>query len=128
MYLGMSFTEKSMHEAAIGELEKAATLSTDATIMKAQLGYAYAAAGRRGDAERILTELEALSRERYVSPYDLAVSQFALGDKDRTFEYLEKAYAERSRRLWGLKVNPIWDNLRPDPRFANLLQRIGLSL
>jgi DNA-binding winged helix-turn-helix (wHTH) protein/TolB-like protein/Flp pilus assembly protein TadD len=128
IYLGMSFTEKSLHEAAIGEIEKAATLSTDATIMKAQLGYAYAAAGRRGDAERILTELEALSRERYVSPYDLAVSQFALGDKDRTFEYLEKAYAERSRRLWGLKVNPIWDNLRPDPRFANLLQRIGLSL
>lgn len=128
MYLGISFTEKNMHEAAAGELEKAVTLSTDATIMKAQLGYAYAAAGRRRDAGRILAELEELSRERYVSPYDLAVSQFALGDKDRTFEYLEKAYAERSRRLWGLKVNPIWDNLRPDPRFANLLQRIGLSL
>ena len=128
MYLGMSFTEKGMHDAAIGELEKAASLSKDATIMKAQLGYAYAAAGRRNDAERILTELEALSRERYVSPYDLAVAQFAMGDRDRTFEFLEKAYAERSRRLWGLKVNPIWDKLRPDARFANLLQRMGLSL
>lgn len=128
MYLGMSFTEKGMHEAAISELEKAASLSRDATIIKAQLGYAYAAGGRRNDAQRTLRELETLSRERYVSPYDLAVSQFALGDRERTFEFLEKAYSERSRRLWGLKVNPIWDNLRPDPRFANLLQRMGLSL
>jgi len=122
-----AYGQKGMHEEAITEAQKAASLSRGSTIMKAQLGYTFAVAGRRDEAENILSELKALAAQRYVSPYDIALIYVGLGDKEQAFAWLEKAYQEHARRLWALNVNPSWDKLRSDPRFADLLRRIGLS-
>jgi len=94
--------------------------------MQAQLGHAYAVAGKRSEAEKVLSELRELANQRYVSPYDVAMIYVGLGDKEQAFAWLEKAYQEHARRLWALKVNPTWDSLRSDSRFAGLLRRIGL--
>lgn len=119
---------RGMKEEAIAELEQANRLSSGSTIMKAQLGYAYAAAGKKDQAQAVLSELKALADQRYVSSYDIALVYLGLGDKNQTFAWLEKAYQERARRLWALKVNPSWDKVRSDPRFADLLRRINLAL
>ncbi len=74
----------------------------------------------------ILNQLNALSKQRYVSPYDTALIHAGLRDKDRAFAWLERAYEERSVWLIFLKVEPSLDPLRSDPRFNDLLRRIGL--
>lgn len=127
LWIGVAYVQRGMNDEAIAELQKAVTLSGGSTLMKAQLGYAYGVAGRRGEAEKILSELKALAGQRYVSPYDIALIYAGLGDKEQAFASLEKAYQEHARRLWALKVNPSWDKLRSDPRFADLLRRIGLA-
>jgi hypothetical protein len=79
------------------------------------------------DAESArVDELRALSKQRYVSSYYFALIHAGLGEKDQAFAWLEKTYEERSGAAPYLKVNPIWDPLRSDPRFQELLRRIGL--
>jgi len=65
-------------------------------------------------------------RHEYVIPYDIAVVAVGLGDKDQAFAWLERAYEERSRWFVQCKVEPLLDPLRSDPRFQNLLRRVGL--
>jgi hypothetical protein len=85
------------------------------------------ATGNRADAEKILRELEHKSKNGYVSPYVLATIYAGLGEKDRAFQYLDRAYDERSLDLsWNLKADLRIDNLRSDPRFQDLAQRVGL--
>jgi tetratricopeptide (TPR) repeat protein len=90
------------------------------------VGYAYAVAGRRPEAEKILDQLEQLSHERWVNPMDVATIYSGLGDRERAFEWLEKAYRERSTWLIYLNVDRFWDPIRSDPRFADLVRRVGL--
>ena len=73
----------------------------------------------------MLDQLEELSKSRYVSPYDRATVYAGLGEKDQAIAWLEKAYQERSDGLVFLKVEPKFDGLRSDPRFADLLRRVG---
>ena len=73
-----------------------------------------------------LDSLEALARERYVSPFDFARLHARLGQKDEAFARLEQAFAERSVGLVMLRVDPIWDRIRADPRFAALVRRVGI--
>ncbi len=94
----------------------------------ALLGYAHARLGERSQALRMLEQLEAASKQRYTPAFSFAVVYAGLGEKDQAFTWLEKAYEERASRLGYLKVEPLWDPLRSDPRFAELLRRIGLSL
>jgi predicted Zn-dependent protease len=92
------------------------------------LAHAYAAVGRRAEATRILRDLERKSKQTSASPYTMATIYAGLGENDRAFEFLEKAYAEKSLGIpESLKSDFLLDNLRPDPRFQNLLQRIGLT-
>jgi predicted nucleic acid-binding protein len=93
----------------------------------ALLGYAHARLGERSQALRILDQLEAASKERYTPAISFAAVYAGLGEKDQAFAWLEKAYGERTSRLGYLKVEPLWDPLRSDPRFAELLRHIGLS-
>jgi len=86
----------------------------------------HARLGERSQALRILDELKGASKQKYVSAYSFAVIYLGLGEKDQAFAWLEKAYEERSFLLPYLKVDPIWDPLRSDPRFADLLRRMGL--
>ena len=81
-----------------------------------------------GDARRVLEELMAQPGGRYVSPYNVALIFTGLSEKDRAFEWLERAYQARASRLGWLAVLPEFDSLRPDPRFSDLLRRIGLPV
>ena len=86
----------------------------------------YGLAGRKVEANKTLEELLELNRHRYVTPVAMVYVYTGLGDKDRAFVWLEKAYQERSNLMSYLKVIPIADPLRSDPRFGDLLRRMGL--
>ena len=96
-------------------------------INVSDLSNLYAVMGRRGVAQKMLAELEALAKRRYVPPYFFALVYTGLGDRDRAFTYLNKAYDEYNDYLIYLKVEPLFDSLRSDPRFKDLLQRLGLD-
>ncbi len=126
-HLGHTFAATRQFNEAIAASEKAASLSGRAPGALGFLGMAYGLAGRKAEANRVLNELLELSRRRYVTPVPMAVVYIGLGDKDQAFVWLEKAYQERSNFMAFLKVIPIADPLRSDPRFDNLLERIGLA-
>jgi len=90
------------------------------------MGYAHALAGQRDEAETLLNILQDISLRKYVSPYSMLVIHLALGRHDEAFALLEQLYEERNDWLVWLKVSPELKNLRPDPRFKNMLRRVGL--
>ncbi|HJZ10775.1 MAG TPA: hypothetical protein VJ521_01410, partial [Acidobacteriota bacterium] len=90
------------------------------------LGYAYAASGDREQAVKIIEELKQQSSKRFVSPYSIALIYIALQERDPAFEWLEKALEVHEDSLITLKVNPRFDSLRSDPRFQDLVRRVGL--
>jgi len=95
--------------------------------MTALLGHAYAAANRRSEAEAILRQLSAASKQRYVPSYPIAVIYAALGRKDEAFAWLERAYTEHDSWMIYLGLDPRFAGLRSDPRFTDLLRRLNLS-
>ena len=117
---------KGMYEEAIAEFQKSIELSDD-PVRRAVLGHAYAVAGRRGEAQKVINELKDLSKRRYFPPYYIALIYVGLGDKNQALEWLEKAFAERSANLTVLKAEPMFDPIRSDPRFQDLLRRVGLT-
>jgi eukaryotic-like serine/threonine-protein kinase len=125
-YLGLAYSQQGRHAEAIAAFERARKLSGSSLIV-AHLGYAYAAAGEREKAAAVLAELQQLSARTYVSPYTTAAIHAALGEKDRAFEWLEKAFEERDLWLMNLRVDPALAPLHSDARFAALLRRIKLS-
>ena len=127
-WIGLASLGRGSYEQAIEEFQKKLGLSKDYDpLTRAHLGYAYAMLGKGDQAKKILTELKELYKARQASPYHLAIIYAGLGDKDQAFASLEEAYREHSRPLAsGLKVNPTWDSLHADPRFADLLRRMGL--
>ncbi len=88
---------------------------------------AYAHSGRRSDALRVLEELKKRSQTGYVPAGAFVNAYLGLGDKEQAFAWMERAYQERSNLLQFLKVHPFFDPLRSDPRFANLVRRVGLG-
>lgn len=122
--LGQTYLQKGMYVEAIEELTRAGEQSSDGGL--SLLGYAYAVSGRKEKARRALAELQELSRRRYVSPVDIAAIYTGLGEKDQAFAWLEKGYQARATRMTFLKVDPQFDSLRSDPRFADLLRRVGI--
>ncbi|MGB7925918.1 MAG: protein kinase [Pyrinomonadaceae bacterium] len=126
-YMGRALLQKGLHSEAIIYLQKAKELSVDDPETIAELGYAYGLAGRRADAKKVLDELNELSKRRYVLPYFVATIYTGLGDKDQAFEWLEKAVADSHPGLALVNVDPKFDSLRADPRFPDLVRRIGLT-
>lgn len=96
----------------------------DLPAVHALLGHAYAKAGRTSDAQKELAILRTASRKRYVAPSWVAVVYIALGDKDKAFAWLQRSYQDRSEHMLYLKVEPLVDPLRDDPRFDSLVQRV----
>jgi len=126
-FLGYAYLRKGAFAEAIAEFQRAITLSPNITQYKAGLGHAYGRAGKSAEARKLLSELKQRSKQRYVSWCDFAAIYAGLGEKDQAFAFLEKAYEQRDTRvvLWG-KVHPLLDPLRSDPRFQDLLRRVGL--
>jgi TolB-like protein/Tfp pilus assembly protein PilF len=125
--LGRCFTKKGMHAEAIGELQRARELSPGNTETLSFLGFAYAAAGKRDEAQEMLRELDDQSKRSHVPPYHFAVVHAGLGENDKSFEWLERAFEKHSVDLFTLKVEPMFDTLRSDSRYQNLLRRVGLG-
>jgi TolB-like protein/DNA-binding winged helix-turn-helix (wHTH) protein/tetratricopeptide (TPR) repeat protein len=125
-FLGQAYLQKKMYTEAIAELEKSNTLSPREPQILSVLTHAYSLAGKKREAERVLEEILGFSRRGYVPAYNIAEAYLGVGDKDRAFEWLEKAFAEHSPDLVGLKTEPRLDVLRSDPRFASLIARVGL--
>jgi len=123
--LGAAYLQKSMYKEATAEFEKAVAISPRNTEALLWVGCAYAVAGRRAEAQRVLNQLNDLSKQKYVPAWSKAGIYMCLGEKDKAFEWLEKSYEERS--LIEIKVGPGWDPLRSDPRFADLLRRMTLQ-
>jgi tetratricopeptide (TPR) repeat protein len=123
--LGMAYEMKGSLQEAITEYQKARQLSED-TQMLALLAHAFAASGKRDEALRTLDQLKEISKQRYVPAYGFAIVYEALGDKDQAFQWLERSYQDRAVAMSVLKVDPLLDNLRSDPRFADLVRRVGL--
>jgi TolB-like protein/DNA-binding winged helix-turn-helix (wHTH) protein/tetratricopeptide (TPR) repeat protein len=128
-FLGMVYEQKGMNEAAVREFSKAVAIAGEGRrpAMEAALGHAYAVAGKRTEAERLLDGLKAAANRRYISPYSIAVLYAGLGDKEQAFAWLNRAYEQRDNWLIYLNVDPRLDALRSDARFADLLRRIGLA-
>ncbi len=127
LVLGWAFEQKSMYQQATAEFEKAVTVAKfGRTMSMAALGHAFAAAGKRREAQQILAELKERSKHTYVPAYDMAILCEGLGDKIQTFEWLQKAYEERSGYLVYVNLDPRLASLRSDPRFQDLVRRIGL--
>ena len=127
-YLGVGYEGTGKRLESISEYQKAVELSggdQDATVA---LAHAYAGVGRRAETQKVLRDLEQESTKVYVSPYLIATLYATLGDKDKAFKFLEKAYLEKSLDIsWYLKADLRIDNLRSDPRYQNLLRRVGLK-
>jgi len=124
--LGNTYASKGNYREALSEYEKFAVSEPGTARSIAALGYAHARLNQRIEALRALDQLRALSKQRYVPPNTIALVYTGLGDKDQAFAEFEKAFDERSYSLVFLKVSPAFDALRSDPRFADLLRRVGL--
>jgi serine/threonine protein kinase len=122
--LGSAYVQKSMYKEGIAELEKAVAIFPG-NISLAFLGYGYAAAGRGLEAQKVLDQLNEISKEKYVPAYHRAIIYVGLEEKDKAFEWLEKGYEEHF--IIAIKVDPVFDPLRSDPRFADLLRRMNLQ-
>jgi serine/threonine-protein kinase len=121
------YREKGMYQQALDELSKGNEASGHYSESLAMTGYIYAITGRHEEAQKMIDKLKDRSSHRYVSPYHIAVVYSGLGEKDLAFEWLEKAYLDRSMLLSFINITPLFDNLRSDPRFANLLQKLKLT-
>jgi serine/threonine-protein kinase len=126
-YYGLILEAQGNYESAIEQFEKGRELSNNNPIMTALLGHSYAIAGRRKDAQKLLDELTDESRGRKPSSYDIAVIYTGLGEHEKAIEWLEKAYEERNEYLSYVKADPRFDPLRTDPRFQDILRRMGLG-
>jgi TolB-like protein/Flp pilus assembly protein TadD len=125
MRLGLVRIQQREPDGAIGELESAVQLANRSTETLAALSMAYAAAGRRESALAIAIELEAHQKEHYVLPYNFAKIYTVLEDIEKAFVWLETAYDDGSPDLIELNSEPVFDPLRKDIRFLDLMRRVG---
>jgi eukaryotic-like serine/threonine-protein kinase len=124
-YLGQAYAQKGKYDLAISEFQRAVA-ANGSPLMRAELAHTYALARKKDEAQKILADLQRLSSDRYISPYHIALIYSGLGNREETFNWLEQAFQGRADYLVYLKVDPRFDWLHKDPRFASLVDRIGL--
>jgi len=126
--MGFVCIQRREYEKAIAELQAAVRLSDQSTETQAALAVAYSAAGEMRLAHEIIDVLEKPSSSRYVLPYNIARIHAAAGNNEKALEWLEKAYDQASADLIELNSEPVFDGLRKEPRFVDLMRRVGWSL
>jgi tetratricopeptide (TPR) repeat protein len=125
-WLGQTYEQKKMYEQAVAEFQKAVALSRGDSYYRALLGHAYAISGKREQAQAIIATLKSESSPASPTDVEVAIVYTGLGDRDQAFAWLEKAWRRRSGYLpYFFRVNPMFDSLHSDPRFADLVRRIG---
>ena len=122
LYLGKTLAAQGQFQEAVEELKKTGDFTAEPY---ATIGYVYGRMGRAADARNVIADLQEQSRKGYVAPTNFAKIYIGLGDKDQAFAWLEKGYQRRDFWLSFLKGDPIFDSLRSDPRFQDLVRRIG---
>ncbi|HEV7515267.1 MAG TPA: tetratricopeptide repeat protein, partial [Thermoanaerobaculia bacterium] len=127
VFLGQSYVALGRGAEAVAEVEAALALSPGVAEMEAALGQAYAAAGRPEEARRVLAGLVLREAERYVSPTLVASVHAALGEREAALAGLERACEARAADLAWIGVRPVFDDLRGEPRFQALIERLGLA-
>src|SRR5579864_3758537 len=125
-FLGVGYEGTGKLQDAISEYQQAIALSGDSQS-KVALAHAFTTIGKKAEAEMILRDLERKLQETSASPYTMATIWAGLGQNDKAFDFLERAYLEKSLDISSLKSGLVLDSLHPDPRFQNLLGRIGLN-
>jgi tetratricopeptide (TPR) repeat protein len=123
--LGLAYERKGQFPEAIAAMEKAHSLDINNASITGYLGYVYAKAGKKAEAQKVLDELKELSKQRWVSPFNIAIVYAGLNDKDQAFEWLNKSIEARSL-LALAKVEIGFDNLRSDQRYKEFLKRLNL--
>jgi adenylate cyclase len=126
-FLGRAYLTKGMQQRGIEEMETARRDGPDDVFVLGLLGYGYAVTGRRADAFKVLQSFDEMEKHRYVSRAARVYVYAGLGDKDKAFEWLEKAYQERSDALAWFRKEPESQSLRSDPRFAALMHKVGFN-
>ena len=126
--LGLLLRKTGRFELAIAEGEEGVKLSGGSPLMRAALAHTFGTAGRNKEALQILDELTELGKQKYVAPYFFAGIYVGLGENERAIEYLEQSYEEHSHWLIYLHIDPSMDALRDNPRFQDLLRRVGLPV
>ena len=124
--IGRTYLQMGKYPEAVTEIEKGVELLERNARAISVLGHAYAKAGRRDDANKILDELRVRAKSEYVSPYYFAILFAGMDQPDNAFEYLDQSVAERQTHLILLKVEPLFFDLRSDPRFTDVVKRIGI--
>jgi len=123
---GRAHMRLNQYAKAIAHLKKARTGTGEFPLMDAALGLAYAVSGKKGLTLKLAEQFKAAAKKRYIPPTYFGMLFAGLGDKDKALEWLEKAFQERADGLTWLNVEPMMDELRNDPRFQELIRRIGL--
>ncbi len=126
-YLGLAHLESGRPEEALALVSRSAELSGNAPFWVQGIGYVHATAGRRDLAEGVLTKIREMMSKAYFSPVFMALIHFRLGEPDRGFEWLDKAFVDGDHWLEYIKVFPGFDNARGDPRYAALVEKLGLK-
>jgi eukaryotic-like serine/threonine-protein kinase len=124
--LGLAYEQQENYDEAIAEFKQVLKLTAGKPLGLAALAHAYALSGKRAEAQKTLADLQEISKQRYVSPASVAAIYAALGEKDEAFAWLHKADTARDGILVRLKVDSRYDSLRSDPRFTDLMERVGL--
>jgi TolB-like protein/tetratricopeptide (TPR) repeat protein/predicted Ser/Thr protein kinase len=126
-YIGLAYEQLRQYDEAIRHFEKLPEIAGPVALYLGALGHCYGVAGRTAQAEGVLEQLHALSKQRYITPYSFLMVYLGLGRHDEALASLEAALEERNAWLWFLPIDPRYDRLREDPRFAPLVERHGLS-
>jgi TolB-like protein/DNA-binding winged helix-turn-helix (wHTH) protein/Tfp pilus assembly protein PilF len=125
--LALTYSQKGMHEEALGELRRIKDLEKDPMYLSF-LGYVYGRWGKKDEARGVLNHMESLSKQAYVSPLWMTILYAGLEEKDQAFKSFERIFNEHTTGgTIALKVSPVYDNLRSDPRFTDLLRQQGFA-
>ena len=126
-YLGICYQKQKRFDEALAEYQKGKLLTPNSSEILVLRGSTYAEMGKPEQARQCLAELQEMAKDHYVSSASFAIIHASLGELDQAFEWMEKAFQESAPIIRGLKTDPLFDNLRPDPRFADLMRRVGLT-
>jgi tetratricopeptide (TPR) repeat protein len=125
--LGLVLEEEGKLDEAIAEFKMALKSQPDNVAALTALGHAQGLAGKKADAERIISRLQELSKQQYVSPFQTAVVYAGIGDRKLALDWLEKSQQERFNWLPFVQIDPVFKNLRSEPRFQELSKSLGLK-